>query len=102
MTAVYSRQANPITDWLVQRRRRSLGCGFLANDDGMRPLLNELRAGRSVGLVVDLRVDSGARAVLRPRHHDHAGAGGSRQVRLSFGSGAGRAHAAGAFAGHLA
>jgi Kdo2-lipid IVA lauroyltransferase/acyltransferase len=60
MTAVYSRQANPITDWLVQRRRRSLGCGFRANDDGMRPLLNELRAGRSVGLVVDLSVDSGA------------------------------------------
>ena len=43
----------------MQRRRRSLGCGFLANDDGIRPLLNELRAGRSVGLVVDLRVDSG-------------------------------------------
>jgi Kdo2-lipid IVA lauroyltransferase/acyltransferase len=60
MTAVYSRQANPITDWLVQRRRRSLGCGFLANDDGMRPLLNELRAGRSVGLVVDLSINSGA------------------------------------------
>jgi Kdo2-lipid IVA lauroyltransferase/acyltransferase len=59
LTAVYSPQANPITDWLVQRRRRSLGCGFLANDDGMRPLLNELRAGRSVGFVVDLRVDSG-------------------------------------------
>jgi KDO2-lipid IV(A) lauroyltransferase len=60
LTAVYSRPANPITHWLVQRRRRSLGCGFLANDDGMRPLLNELRAGRSIGLVVDLRVDSGA------------------------------------------
>ena len=59
LTVVYSRQANPLIDWLVQRRRRDLGCGFLATDDGMRPLLNELRAGRSIGLLVDLRVENG-------------------------------------------
>jgi len=57
---VYSRQANPITDWLVQRRRRDLGCRFLAAEDSIRPLLEELRAGRSIGLLVDLRVESGA------------------------------------------
>ena len=43
----------------MQRRRRELGCGFLAADDSIRPLLNELRAGRSIGLLVDLRVESG-------------------------------------------
>ena len=59
LTVVYSRQANPIADWLMQRRRRDLGCCFLAADDSIRPLLNELRAGRSVGLLVDLRVESG-------------------------------------------
>ena len=59
LTVVYSRQANPIAEWLVQRRRRDLGCGFLAADDSIRPLLNELRAGRSIGLLVDLRVESG-------------------------------------------
>jgi Kdo2-lipid IVA lauroyltransferase/acyltransferase len=59
LTVVYSRQANPIAEWLVQRRRRELGCGFLAADDSIRPLLNELRAGRSIGLLVDLRVESG-------------------------------------------
>ncbi|MGH6896256.1 MAG: lysophospholipid acyltransferase family protein [Geminicoccaceae bacterium] len=59
LTVVYSRQANPIAAWLVQRRRRDLGCRFVAADDSMRPLLNELRAGRSIGLLVDLRVESG-------------------------------------------
>jgi KDO2-lipid IV(A) lauroyltransferase len=59
LTVVYSRQTNPITDWLVQRRRRALGCRFLPADHSIRPLLGELRAGRSVGLLVDLRVESG-------------------------------------------
>lgn len=59
LTVVYSRQANPMAEWLVQRRRRDLGCGFLAADASIRPLLNELRAGRSIGLLVDLRVASG-------------------------------------------
>ncbi|HSA79663.1 MAG TPA: lysophospholipid acyltransferase family protein [Geminicoccaceae bacterium] len=60
LTVVYSPRANPIVDWQVQRRRRDLGCRFLASDDSIRPLLNELRAGRSIGLLVDLRVESGA------------------------------------------
>jgi Kdo2-lipid IVA lauroyltransferase/acyltransferase len=59
LTVVYSRQANPIVEWLVQRRRRDLGCRFVAADDSLRPLLNELRTGRSIGLLVDLRVESG-------------------------------------------
>ena len=44
---------------MVQRRRRALGCGFVPNDVGARPLLAELAAGRSLGLLADLRVDSG-------------------------------------------
>jgi KDO2-lipid IV(A) lauroyltransferase len=59
LTVVYSRQANPLTEWLIQRRRRHLRCRFLTTDAGMRPLLRELQAGRSIGLLVDLRVDSG-------------------------------------------
>jgi KDO2-lipid IV(A) lauroyltransferase len=58
-TAVYARQANPLIDRMVQRRRRELGCGFVPNDVGARPLLAELAAGRSLGLLADLRVDSG-------------------------------------------
>jgi KDO2-lipid IV(A) lauroyltransferase len=59
LSAVYAKQANPLTDWMVQRRRRALGCGFVTNEAGARPLLAELAAGRSLGLLADLRVDSG-------------------------------------------
>jgi KDO2-lipid IV(A) lauroyltransferase len=59
LTGVYSRQANPMADWLLQRRRRNLGCRLVATDGGLRPLLEELRAGRSIGLLVDVRVESG-------------------------------------------
>jgi Kdo2-lipid IVA lauroyltransferase/acyltransferase len=59
LSAVYARQANPLTDWMVQRRRRALGCGFVTNEAGARPLLAELAAGRSLGLLADLRVDGG-------------------------------------------
>jgi KDO2-lipid IV(A) lauroyltransferase len=59
LTVVYSPQANPVTEWLVQRRRRHLRCRFLRVDAGMRPLLRELHVGRSIGLLVDLLVKSG-------------------------------------------
>jgi KDO2-lipid IV(A) lauroyltransferase len=44
---------------MVQRHRRALGCGFVTNEAGARPLLAELLAGRSLGLLADLRVDNG-------------------------------------------
>ena len=59
LTVVYSRQANPLTDWLVQRQRRHLRCRFRRTGDGLRPLLQELHAGRSIGLLVDVRVENG-------------------------------------------
>lgn len=59
LTVVYSRLTNPLTRWLLQRRRRALGCGLIATDEGVRPLIEELRAGRSIGLLVDLRVKRG-------------------------------------------
>jgi KDO2-lipid IV(A) lauroyltransferase len=59
LTVIYSPQANPLTEWLVQRRRRALGCRFLTARYSIRPLVDELRAGRSIGLLVDLRVENG-------------------------------------------
>jgi Kdo2-lipid IVA lauroyltransferase/acyltransferase len=59
LSGVYSRQANPLIDWMVQRYRRPLGCGFVTNEAGARPLVAELAAGRSLGLLADLRVDGG-------------------------------------------
>jgi Kdo2-lipid IVA lauroyltransferase/acyltransferase len=60
LSVVYARQANPLIDRMVQRQRRATGCRFVPNDVGVRPLLAELAAGRSLGLLADLRVDSGA------------------------------------------
>jgi lauroyl/myristoyl acyltransferase len=102
LTVVYSPQANPLTKWLVQRQRRHLRCRFLTTDDGLRPLLQELHAGRSIGLLVRCaRQERRCRAVLRAGDDHHAGAGAARpEVRLSSGPGARGAPAAGAPAGH--
>jgi KDO2-lipid IV(A) lauroyltransferase len=59
LTVVHSPPSNPLTRWLLQRRRRALGCAFVASCDGMRPLVRSLRARRSIGLLVDLRVQNG-------------------------------------------
>jgi KDO2-lipid IV(A) lauroyltransferase len=59
MTAVYSPPANPWLDRLLVRWRRPLGCRLVARQESMRPLIRELQGGRSIGLVLDQRVDSG-------------------------------------------
>lgn len=59
LTVIYSPLANPLAGWLLQRRRRSLGCAMVANGHAVRPLMRALRAGRSIGLLVDLRVENG-------------------------------------------
>jgi lauroyl/myristoyl acyltransferase len=43
------------------RRRRHLRCRFVKADGGLRPLLREPDAGRSIGLLVDLLVEAGER-----------------------------------------
>jgi KDO2-lipid IV(A) lauroyltransferase len=57
MTVVHAPRANPLLGALLQRRRAALGCRFLAKDDGVHALLAELRAGRSLGLLLDQRHD---------------------------------------------
>ena len=59
MTALYSPNSNPLIDRLIHRRRRAIACGLVPRDGGIRALASELRNGRSVGLVVDTRVDGG-------------------------------------------
>jgi len=59
MTALYSPISNPLIDRLIRRRRRAIACGLVPRDGGIRALASELRNGRSVGLVVDTRVDGG-------------------------------------------
>jgi KDO2-lipid IV(A) lauroyltransferase len=59
LSIVYRKKDNPLVEWLVQRCRRPLGCRYVSSSEGARPLLNELRAGRSIAVLVDLRVDNG-------------------------------------------
>lgn len=59
LTVVYRRQTNPLIERLMGGWREALGCRFLEVDEATRPLLAELRRGRSVGLIMDQRYDRG-------------------------------------------
>jgi KDO2-lipid IV(A) lauroyltransferase len=59
MTAVFTPLQNPYLDARLARARLHLGCHLLPRDESMRPLIRELAQGRSIGLIMDQRVDSG-------------------------------------------
>jgi Kdo2-lipid IVA lauroyltransferase/acyltransferase len=59
ITAVFTPLQNPYLDGILARQRQYLGCHLLPRDESMRPLIRELAQGRSIGLVMDQRVDSG-------------------------------------------
>lgn len=61
LTVVYRRQTNPSIERLMSRWRTSIGCRFLEVGEATRPLLQELRTGRSVGLIMDQRYDRGVK-----------------------------------------
>ena len=59
LCVVYGPQGNPVLEKLLQGQRRSLGCRFIGKKNAVRQMIRELRAGHSVGLLPDQRVDSG-------------------------------------------
>lgn len=63
LDVVYTPQDNPYLDRLIQHQRRALGCGFIGKVNAVRSMFKSLRNGRSVGLLVDTRVDE---APLQP------------------------------------
>ncbi len=70
VTIVYKPLKNPWLDRRLANYRRSIGCELISSDQGPGALLRELRAGRSVGLVMDQRHPGGKRipffGVLKP------------------------------------
>lgn len=64
LTVVYSPPTNPMLDELLNHWRAKLGCEMLARDESMRPMIRALGAGRSLGIVMDRRVDSGKPVAL--------------------------------------
>lgn len=59
LTAVYSPPTNPFLGELLRRWRLRIGCELIARDESMRPMIKALASGRSLGIVMDRRVDSG-------------------------------------------
>lgn len=59
VTATYTPPPNPWINRLLVRWRRPLGCKLVQRDESVRPFIKELVSGRSIGLALDQRVDSG-------------------------------------------
>ena len=103
LTAVYSPPTNPFLGELLRRWRIRIGCELIARDESMRPMIKALSAGRSLGIVMDRRVDTGkpvslfghpkpttlvpARLAIRYRHElvpVHVERLGPARFRVSF------------------
>ena len=59
LSAVYGPQGNPVLEALIQTQRRTSGCRFIAKTHAVQQIIREIRAGQSIGLLPDQRVDSG-------------------------------------------
>ena len=59
MLVVYAPLRNPRVDRMITKMRGALGTELVSRDQAMRPLMQHLKRGGCVGLLVDLRVDSG-------------------------------------------
>ena len=59
LTSLYAPESNARISKLMLRLRNALRCKWISRDNCMRPLMNELSAGRCIGLVTDIRVDQG-------------------------------------------
>lgn len=58
--SLYSPPSNPLLDQLLMSSRRALNCELLPRNNSARALTRALRTGRSVGVVMDRRVDDGS------------------------------------------
>jgi Kdo2-lipid IVA lauroyltransferase/acyltransferase len=59
LAVVYKPLKNPRLNTRLARFRKSLGCELVSSDAGSRPLIREVRAGRSIGIVMDQRHEMG-------------------------------------------
>ena len=59
ITVVFAEESNPQVRELMHRLRKPFGVNWLPTHAGIRPLLQELNAGNSIGLAMDTRLDTG-------------------------------------------
>ena len=57
--SLYSPPTNPYLDRMLSEKRRALNCELLPRDNSARLLMRALKQGRTVGMVMDRRVDEG-------------------------------------------
>ncbi len=58
--SLYSPPTNPLLDRLLQNHRRALNSELLPRDNSARSLMRAVKNGRTLGFVMDRRVDDGA------------------------------------------
>jgi KDO2-lipid IV(A) lauroyltransferase len=58
-TSLYSPPTNPWIDRMLLKSRESLQCELIPRDNSARRLMQSLKKGRKVGMVIDRRVDEG-------------------------------------------
>jgi len=59
LSVVYSPPTNPLIDTLMQHWRQHIRCELIPREESMRPLMRALNSGRSIGVIIDRRVDNG-------------------------------------------
>jgi KDO2-lipid IV(A) lauroyltransferase len=59
LSVIHSKLNNPLLDGMLQRYRNHLQSGFVGKEAGVRPLVQLLGAGTSLGFVADVRINSG-------------------------------------------
>ncbi|MEE4146461.1 MAG: hypothetical protein V2I26_16780 [Halieaceae bacterium] len=57
--SLYSPPTNPLLDRMLMDSRQALNCQLLPRDNSARLLMRALKEGRTVGMVMDRRVDDG-------------------------------------------
>ena len=57
--SLYSPPTNPLLDRMLLESRQALNCELLPRDNSARLLMRALKEGRTVGMVMDRRVDDG-------------------------------------------
>ena len=56
---IYGPQNNLVIESMIQKKRAPLNCGFTNKVNGVRALYKSMKAGESVGMMADVRIDGG-------------------------------------------
>jgi KDO2-lipid IV(A) lauroyltransferase len=59
ISTIYARESSAAMRDAMARLRAKFGVGWIASDEGVRPLIRELEAGHSIGMAMDTRLDTG-------------------------------------------